>query len=118
MSVELDSAGMCVAAFRLQKGRLPLNFIKTEWQCDNLVLKQGELHIRAGPDGYSFQIMPNEGHIHFYADDVARVKRVVAKPQTEVEIVCDLPAPTLPGMGLRGNEYIQNLSGRVLFLYA
>lgn len=75
-----------------------------------MVLRQGQLHIKPGPDGYSFQIMPNDGHIEFHADDVAKVKRVVAKPHTEVEIVCDLPTPNLPGMGLKHSTYevVQN----------
>lgn len=79
-----------------------------------MVLKQGNLTLKPGPDGYSFQIMPNDGHIEFYADDVARVKRVVSKPHTEIEIVTDLPAPNLPGMGLRTNEYVQNLNSTSL----
>jgi hypothetical protein len=81
-----------------------------------MVLKQSNLQIRPGPDGYSFQIMPSEGHIEFFADDVARVKRVVTQPHREVEIVCDLPTPLLPGVGLTSNEYVQNLSSMYYFV--
>eukprot|EP01126_Amoeba_proteus_P061345 TRINITY_DN8228_c0_g1_i2.p1 TRINITY_DN8228_c0_g1~~TRINITY_DN8228_c0_g1_i2.p1 ORF type:complete len:207 (+),score=38.68 TRINITY_DN8228_c0_g1_i2:169-789(+) len=98
MSVELDHVD-----------RLPLSFIKAEWNCDNLTLVKGGLLLRPGPDGYSFQTMPKEGHLEFFAEDTSRHKRTAPKPHKEVELVCDLPAPNLPGMGLTCDSYVESL---------